>query len=1156
MTRIYLDRSRSPRAFGGAESLWAEDLFRVLRLIGQHVQQLDGSTEEGDCRGKPGTNPRQSNVHSEEDEPFLSIAIFGPSGSGKSSLLSTLVREVQLSRQATGGFFHDHGVLSHLDSGDPFYGQRDTVKDLHCKMATLKVLHPDTFAQDDNFLYAVLARALEEEKRVNDKKRATAEPDVLSALQRRFQELSDFLRVLDPVERSQDYDPLGLSLERMERHTSGLLLRDKLKDFLGQLPNSLGVSKGGIVLLPVDDVDMSPEHMVEILQIYQSFLLHPRVVPVFTFTDRTAEELLNVHFSKYLSHNSQTFDEPGEGGNRLRVSEKLALQHLARCFPVRNRIRLGPAPARVQKANYLRSFCEVSKSNSDGTPVLDLLRAANFLLFGHPDWDKTHEVRAALRPSTLRRQLHVMDTLVEAEITPYITTPFERVAFPKSKRKGSDAGTEKNRDEEQPAEPTEKDHWARLLNRSTWAILNVHRDVLREFDLYLEDLYSWSARALRRVVLETLLCQDMDVRRALLRRWRDRADSRRSQVLSLLAMSIFKPWTPVEEPYGDDEYLYSGVATENAAATSNAEGKRGLCADTVFLWFLELTVGFYMPMALARPRKTETISAGVGSRVIGIGWDIESGPVNAVRDADARQNMMPTGICFMDNNDFQQRLNPGIAFYKEKNFTLPEANEPTCLYEHGIKEETDKRQRYRNELMARLWCFYGFGQGRYWSAVSFWRGLGLLARITDQYRRHRYQHGNQKGFQDRLRVLVRHHILRGLVPVGMLGKIVDEEQMKSVAFKRWDRWEKSEETKDAIGAFVEEIEGWLSPSGSDKTGEPFDDDQNGILEFMPDNDGEISWHGCIMRRLHGEDILGDFHLRLATVYIEEKDQYFHQESDGFRLTAGAAVLSWVGTLLEYWRGVYPMQRLLRSCPLLRPFVKSPVAVVIRKHLLNREYEELRYWVSQNGLSDMKFESFKKNQLKNMRWREALKGTGWVKSMSKVLGSSHRVKESEVIVWDEFCKGWSLVLVSLLTKFLWFGWGIKVDIKASDLREDLGRHYRRDLGIKVDDGEICVHDARTLVDHQLQEVFWVSREILVLRWLWGIRRADWTKYQARDDGWMQSRVMEMTESQLEIAERQAESAEHQARAVEGVARATGQLARTSKQLAEAAKKIKS
>jgi hypothetical protein len=661
--------------------LWAEDLFRVLRLIGQHVQQLNGSTEEGDCRGKPGTNPRQSNVHSEEDEPFLSIAIFGPSGSGKSSLLSTLVREVQASRWRTDDFFHDLGVLSHLDPDDPFYSKKDTIKALHHNIATLKVLHPDTFAQDDNFLYAVLARALQEEKRVNDRERPTAESDILSPLQRQFQELSDYLRVLDPVEKSQDYDPLGLSLERMERHTSGLLLRDKLKEFLRRLPTSLGVSKEGIVLLPVDDVDMSPEHMVEILQIYQSFLLHPRVVPIFTFTDRTAEELLNVHFSKYLTRNSRTFDEPGEGGNRLRVSEKLALQHLARCFPVRNRIRLGPAPARVQRAVYLASSRGPSKNDSDGTPVLDLLRAANFLLFGHPDWDKAHEVSAALRPSTLRRQLHVMDTLIEAGVEHY-NGLFKQPIF-------ADRSTEsfdKRSATQNPVQPVmqvqgssekedKKDHWVRVLNRSTWALLNVHRDVLREFDLYLEDLYSWSLRALRRVVLDTLLAQDTHVRRALLRRWRDRADSRRSQVLSLLAMNMFKPWTPVEEPYGDDEYVY-----ERPERTGNCalEGCEGLKTDTVCLWFLELTIGFYMPLALARPRVTDAAdSESARSRVIGIGWGVESGPINAVRDADARQNMLPTGICFLSPEDFRDHLNPGKILYEKKNLQAPKQdNDP------------------------------------------------------------------------------------------------------------------------------------------------------------------------------------------------------------------------------------------------------------------------------------------------------------------------------------------------------------------------------------------------------------------------------------------------------------------------------------------------
>jgi RecA/RadA recombinase len=1112
MTRIYLDRSRSPRAFDGAESLWAEDLFRVLRLIGQHVQQLDGSTEEGDCRGKPGANPRQSNVHSEEDEPFLSIAIFGPSGSGKSSLLSTLVREVQLSRQATGGFFHDHGVLSHLDSGDPFYGQRDTVKDLHCKMATLKVLHPDTFAQDDNFLYAVLARALEEEKRVNDKKRATAEPDVLSALQRRFQELSDFLRVLDPVERSQDYDPLGLSLERMERHTSGLLLRDKLKDFLGQLPNSLGVSKGGIVLLPVDDVDMSPEHMVEILQIYQSFLLHPRVVPVFTFTDRTAEELLNVHFSKYLSRNSETFDEPGEGGNRLRVSEKLALQHLARCFPVRNRIRLGPAPARVQKANYLRSFCEVSKSNSDGTPVLDLLRAANFLLFGHPDWDKTHEVRAALRPSTLRRQLHVMDTLVEAGVENYAEL-FQESIFSHKPNKQADTAEEENKETPKQLKPDpkkKKDHWVRILNRSTWALLNVHRDVLREFDLYVEDLYSWSARALRRVVLDTLLALDVDVRRALLRRWRDRSDSRRSQVLSLLAMTVFKPWTPVEEPYGDDEYLYTRPKElgDGAEEQAKVEGNQGLYTNTALLWFLELTMGFYMPLALARPRDNDILQTdSARSRNIGIGWNVESGPVNAIRDADARQNMLPTGICFLNPERFGEALDP------EGSERIPDASH--------LRAQAQKTlgAHQTNELTIRLWCFYGYSQGRFWSAASFWRGLGLLARIMDRHRRYRYEFstadakesGNRTAqelnetrsdqWRKRLRSLLRHHLVRGLVPVGMLGKISNERQFKNITFKPWDCWNKVDGDRDVVDLLVEELMAWLGSDNWD-VGASGSAWENRLLYPLPTNGKRVGWRQSFMRRFHGEDILGDFHLRLATTYIEQQEEYL-DENKRFVLSVGAALLSWTGVLLEHWRGVYSVQRLLRSCPLLRGFVRGPAADELRFKLLTRKYKELHSYADKGIFSELVDEDADGNDANGKmpvdkfveRYGNPLNSTLEEATKEKVL------RVSSIALAHLTCRrlrAWKAQMAQ--------SWPEYENELQGRLYESLSAHWHKIGPLPGQEEDFITSNAPDLFKDQLRELYWANQEILTVRWLWDLKRVDWKNFEAqKEEEWIRASV---------------------------------------------------
>ena len=41
----------------------------------------------------------------------------------------------------------------------------------------------------------------------------------------------------------------------------------------------------------IDDVDMSLDNQIGILEAYRRYLRHPRLVPVFTFTSRVSEEL-------------------------------------------------------------------------------------------------------------------------------------------------------------------------------------------------------------------------------------------------------------------------------------------------------------------------------------------------------------------------------------------------------------------------------------------------------------------------------------------------------------------------------------------------------------------------------------------------------------------------------------------------------------------------------------------------------------------------------------------------------------------------------------------------------------------------------------------------------------------------------------------------
>ncbi|MCB1035171.1 MAG: ATP-binding cassette domain-containing protein, partial [Acidobacteria bacterium] len=224
---INLALSRAPRAYRNRQNLWRDDLRRLGRLLERQLRLID--REEKERRGSGGTRAL------DQDVPHLSIAIFGPSGSGKSSLLRTLADVVH----------RKEGSILGAEAGK------------HWPVVSLPVMDPTTWRSQDQFLYAFLASALEQEREAQ-RESEFGELQGLSPTQLAFQEVNEYLRVLDEPEESREYDPLGLSLQKLERHTSGLRLRAALGDFIERLAAAF---QAKIVLLPVDDLDMAPQHL-------------------------------------------------------------------------------------------------------------------------------------------------------------------------------------------------------------------------------------------------------------------------------------------------------------------------------------------------------------------------------------------------------------------------------------------------------------------------------------------------------------------------------------------------------------------------------------------------------------------------------------------------------------------------------------------------------------------------------------------------------------------------------------------------------------------------------------------------------------------------------------------------------------------------------
>ncbi len=914
---ITLDRSRTAHAFSKEESLWKIELSRMFKLIRGHVETLASESERArlsrveDSYRSP--TYRHSGEHAYHRQNVLSVAIFGAYGSGKSSLLHTFREEVQSLRRNKN----------------------------ELNVYALPVIEPRRMT-GDHFLYDFLATALETDEKERSKEYGEtggygeSDPDrILSPVAQVFQEMSDYLQVVDDplLSRPQDYDPIGVSLDRLERNTSGLRLREKMETFIDELANSLaGPGGNSVILLPVDDADMSFDILSAVLDTYRHYLMHPRLIPIFTFTGRLAEELLTAHFKRDLMTENATDEHLLEASTQLSVHENLAVQYLAKLFPVRNRIRLGPAPARVQAARFQLSALSGENvqlaGEQKGRSVQALLQIASRLLFGCAEWPEVLSVRPPLRSSTLRRQLQILDALEASKVSQYVT-PQDETDNEEGRVRGDDNTAARPR--ERPPLPTTS--WAVVFNRTVWAMLNVHRDTLKELHLNLEDLYSWSQGSLRHVVLEGILSLPLEERRMMIKRWRYKTEDRRSQMLSLLAANAFRPRMEGEEPTGDEP----DSIVRDYGSLASTRRKHSFSVRKGFIWFVNLWIGFYLPQILARNRRRDLhqMHHDVG-RVRGVGWGLRSGPVHAMREALANEAVFSTGMVLISVRDINSVVE--------------------ALHKKASKDPELMSRFHKARILGRLWFFLGYERGIRWGAISLWRGLGLAAQLLqDGVRFRAVGHDLPEPY---VTSLLKEHIRAASIagaPSRRTARVHDQTGLK---FHPWSGEGSDGKVLPELEELARCVLSWIELFTPEKfqihpmlTRDREDLKEKckrscpGISDEYIDTSprGLIMWDHCHVRLFHGDSLMGDFWATLQTSMFESSTE---------KWTALEILQKWMVVLVDYFPSRSYMSLLLMTCPFVRPFfpdAKKEIDEIVEASIADQpseNREEFGLWIKE------------------------------------------------------------------------------------------------------------------------------------------------------------------------------------------------------------------
>ncbi len=136
-------------------------------------------------------------------------------------------------------------------------------------------------------------------------------------------------------------------------------------------------------------------------------------------------------------------------------------------------------------------------------------------------------------------------------------------------------------------------------------------------------------------MLDSILSLDLKKRRKLLTHWRYRTEDRRSQMLSLLAANVFRPWMEGEEPTGDDMKAVKAKLDDKI----DIQHPKSFSVRKGISWFLDLCIGFYLPQIMAcnfpdnpEKDKKEDVKDSSSDSITGVGWNFRSGPLHAIRE--------------------------------------------------------------------------------------------------------------------------------------------------------------------------------------------------------------------------------------------------------------------------------------------------------------------------------------------------------------------------------------------------------------------------------------------------------------------------------------------------------------------------------------------
>ena len=251
------------------------------------------------------------------------IAFLGDRGSGKSSSMLSFLHSIKGIKNLNSS---KGKPCSNDNEGSSDYSLASEAKNIF----HLNVIDPSMLSSNKNILQIIIGQLfISFRKHVNnnntllDKKSAVLKKEIYAS----FDKVRECLQHIESESDSKSKSRSLSSVEDFISFSSAVTLRETIEELIRNYVKYFNNSKDGVLIIPIDDMDLNTEHAYHMLEQIRKYLMLPNVVVLISAKLDQLQDICELHFMDTMYTNDLSIK-----------TKEMAMRYITKLLPISQRI--------------------------------------------------------------------------------------------------------------------------------------------------------------------------------------------------------------------------------------------------------------------------------------------------------------------------------------------------------------------------------------------------------------------------------------------------------------------------------------------------------------------------------------------------------------------------------------------------------------------------------------------------------------------------------------------------------------------------------------------------------------------------------------------------------------------------------------------------